>query len=83
MVFAVFGEDFDLVLDAVAVPLVLVVAGEPDIKGCPFFALVIVLPVHHSLQSGSAQVLLEEGWSPRSIDIGLQAHRREIGRAHV
>ena len=36
MVFAVFGEDFDLVLDAVAVPLVLVVAGEPDIKGCPF-----------------------------------------------
>ena len=24
-----------------------------------------------------AQVLLEEGWSPRSIDIGLQAHRRD------
>ena len=57
MVFAVFGEDFDLVLDAVAVPLVLVVAGEPDIKGRPFFALVIILPVHHSLQSGSHRLL--------------------------
>ena len=46
-----------LVLDAVAVPLVLVAAGEADIKGRPFFTLIIVLPVHHSLQSGSHRLL--------------------------
>ena len=57
MVFAVFGEDFNLVLDAVTVPRVFVVAGEPDIKGRPFFTLIIVLPVHHGLQSGGHRLL--------------------------
>ena len=31
------GEDFDLMGYAVAVPLVLIIAGEPDVEGCPFF----------------------------------------------
>jgi len=37
VVFGIFGEDFNLVGDAVAVSLVLIVAGKSDIKGrAPF-----------------------------------------------
>lgn len=53
VVFGIFGEDLDLMGDAVAVPVVLIIAGEPDIEGSPLFALIIVLPVHHNLRSGS------------------------------
>ena len=53
VIITVFRDNFDLMLNTVAVPLVLVIAGEADIEGRPFFALVVVLPIHHSLQSGS------------------------------
>lgn len=36
-VFTIFDEDFDLMGDAVAVFLVLVIAGEADVKGYDFF----------------------------------------------